>query len=202
MTAPAYNTDLADITLNEGIGTWVETGTWTTGTAPVLEPDFFIQGSNCVAKYWTTGGGGGTPSGTIFDAGSALTIPSPGAFFVWVMHQCPNNIALAADGGIRIIMGDSGTAFNGWDVNGRDTYTYGGWVCYPVDPVVADNDVVWSPTEDSTRQWFGAAFLAVATAKGGMGIDALRYGRGEIRSEFGSLADGYATFVGAAAVND
>lgn len=39
MAVAEYTTDLADITLNELIGTWVETGTWTTGTAPALDTD-------------------------------------------------------------------------------------------------------------------------------------------------------------------
>ena len=46
MAVPTYVTDLATITTNEALGTWVETGTWTTGTAPAIEPDFFIQGAN------------------------------------------------------------------------------------------------------------------------------------------------------------
>lgn len=196
MAAPSYTTDLADITLNEAIGTWVETGTWTTGTAPALEPDIFIQGSNSVAKYWTTGGGGGTPSGAIFDAGSALTIPSPGAYFVWLFEQCPNNVATYANGGIRVIMGDSSSAFNGWDVGGSDTQRLGGWLCAVVDPAVTDDDVVGAPVEDSTRQWFGAGVLQTATAKGGLAIDALRYGRGELRCTNGDVTNGYASFGG------
>ena len=202
MAVPTYVTDLTSITTNEAIGTWVETGTWTTGTAPVLEPDFFIQGANCVAKYWTSGGGGGTPSGAIFDAGSVLTIPTPGAFFVWLMEQCPNNIATEANGGLRVILGDSSTAFRGYYVGGSDTLPYGGWVCIPVDPAISHDVAVGSPGTDQTYQWFGAGVLQTATAKGGLGIDRLMYGRGELKVEFGSTADGYATFTGAAAAND
>jgi len=197
----SYTTDLTDISTCEVIGTWVEASVWTTGAAPALEPDFFIHGANCVAKYWTTGGGGGTASGAVFDAGTALTIPSPGAFFIWLFHQCPNNMALDASGGLRVIMGDSVSAFNGWTVGGRDTITYGGWVCYPVDPAVARQFVEGSPTEDSTRQWFGFGFLQTATAKGGVGSDVLRYGRGQLAAEYGD-GSGYATFAGLAAVND
>jgi hypothetical protein len=198
MAAPVYATDLADITLNEALGTWVETGTWTTGTNPVLEPDFFIQGANCVAKYWTTGGGGGTPGGAIFDAGSALTIPSPGAFFIWLKHQCPNDIDTEANGGLRVLMGDSSTAFNGWKIRGSDTYRYGGWFPAVVDPAVTKDYTIGAPVEDSTRQWFGAAYMQLATAKGGMGMDALRYGRGELRCTNGDVTNGYASFGGSA----
>lgn len=196
MAVPSYTTDLADITLNEAIGTWVETGTWTTGTAPALEPDIFIEGSNSVAKYWTSGGGGGTASGAIFDAGSALTIPSPGGFFIWLYLQCPNNIGSEANGGLRAIMGDSATAFNGWTLGGNDTLSMGGWTCFPVDPAVTRQYVVGTPTEDSTRQWFGFGYLQTATAKGGVVSDALRYGRGRLSCEYGE-AGSYATFSGA-----
>src|SRR3990167_5711233 len=116
MAVPTYVTDLTSITTNEVIGTWVETGTWTTGTNPIIEPDVFIQGSNSVAKYWTTGGGGGTPSGAIFDAGSVLTIPSPGAFFIWLFEQCPNNIATEASGGLPGFSWVSCTGFESWCV--------------------------------------------------------------------------------------
>src|SRR3990167_9730405 len=190
MAVPTYVTDLVSITTNEAIGTWVETGTWTTGTSPVLEPDVFIQGTNSVAKYWTTGGGGGTPSGAIFDAGSVLTIPSPGAFFIWLFEQCPNNIATEASGGLRVIMGDSSTAFRGWYVGGNDTLPYGGWICIPVDPAVSSDVSVGTPGVDSTYQWFGAGVLQTATAKGGLAIDRLLYGRGELKIEFGSTTDG------------
>lgn len=198
MTAPAYATDLANIDTAEAIGSWVETGTWTAGTAPALEPDFFIQGANCIAKYMTSGGVG--VGGWVMNFGSGITVPSPGAVFMWMMAQCPNNTDTEANGGLRLIIGSSSTAFNAWKLRGKDTNPYGGWTCYAVDPTVTVDYTVGSPT--ATKQWFGGAVNQLANAKGGTGIDVIRYGRGELKCEFGSTADGYATFVGAAAQND
>ena len=204
MTAPLYTTDLTAQTIDvcEAIGSWVETGTWTTGTAPTIEPDFFIHGANCIAKYWTSGGGGGTPGGFVMDSGGDKTIPSPGGLFIWMKQQCPNNIATFANGGLRVIIGSSSTAFNAWIATGKDTYTYGGWVCYVIDPAVNGGTPDWvigSPT--STKQWFGGAYLQTATAKGGTGIDVIRYGRGQLIVEYGESGN-YSTFSGAAAYND
>ena len=190
MAAPSYTTDLTPIDTAEAIGSWVETGTWTAGTTPVLEPDFFIQGANCIAKYMTSGGVG--VGGYVMNNGAGVTIPSPGAVFVWMMQQCPNNIDIEANGGLRVVIGSSSTAFNAWKVKGKDTYPYGGWVCFPVDPAINGGTAdytVGAPT--ATKQWFGGAVNQLANAKGGTGIDVIRYGRGELRSEFGALADGY-----------
>ena len=201
MTAPSYTTDLVDINTTEVIGTWVETGTWNAGAAPALEPDFFIQGANCIAKYMTSGGTG--IGGFVMNFGGGITIPSPGAFFIWMMQQCPNNIDTEANGGLRAIIGSSNTAFNAWKLKGKDTYPYGGWICFPVDPAInggTPDYTIGSPT--STKQWFGGAVNQLANAKGGTGIDVLRYGRGALQIEFGTLAEGYATFTGASTFND
>lgn len=66
------------------------------------------------------------------------------------------------------------------------------------------DNLTGAPT--TTAQYFGAAAVlsgASAVSKGNpLGIDVLRYGRGEARIADGSTADGYATFGGFAATND
>lgn len=66
------------------------------------------------------------------------------------------------------------------------------------------DNLTGAPT--TTAQYFGAAAVlsgASAVSKGNpLGIDVLRYGRGESRIADGSTADGYATFTGFAATND
>lgn len=61
-------------------------------------------------------------------------------------------------------------------------------------------------TPTTTAQYFGAAAVlsgTTAVSKGNpLGLDAMRYGRGEARIAYGSTADGYATFSGFAAAND
>lgn len=197
MAVPSYTTDLTTIDTAEALTNWLELGTWTAGTV-VLEPDFFIQGANCIAKYMVSGAVG--LGGMAANAGTPLTIPSPGGFFVWMMGQCPNIIDTEALGGLRLVCGNLATAFNAWKVKGKDTYTYGGWICFVVDPTVAVDYTVGAPTTD--RQWFGGAINQLANAKGGLGIDVVRYGRGEARIANGSAIDGFATFSGFATQND
>ena len=200
MAAPSYTTDLLPIDTCEALGTWVETGTWVAGAAPALEPDIFIQTANSISKYQTTGTAG--IGGAVMNYGSGITIPSPGGFFIWVNHQCPNDIDDEANGGLRGIIGSDINNFRGWNLRGKNTYTYGGWTCYVIDPAINSGTpdyTIGSPT--STKQWFGAAAKQLANAKGGMNIDVLRYGRGEARINGGEAAN-YATFAGFAAQND
>jgi hypothetical protein len=208
VTAPSYTTDLATISAADALGTWVEPSTWTGGAAPALESDYFLQGTNCVSKAFTTG----TPpllGGSVFDNAAGVTVPTDGAVFVWFYYQCPNAVDTEANGGVRLIVGSGQGAFYAWKLKGKDTYTYGGWLCLAANPntpttgtegPVADY-TVGAPT--ATKQWFGIACNVLATSKGSaLGVDAVRYGRGTMQVEFGSLADGRATFTGAAAQND
>ncbi len=57
-------------------------------------------------------------------------------------------------------------------------------------------------TPTGTTQVFGAGVNQQVNAKGGTGFDVMRYGRGELKIEKGSDADGIAVFAGAAALND
>lgn len=198
MAAPNYTTDLAVISLCDALGTWVEPGTWIAGQAPVLESDYYIQGTNCISHPFNATGLGGS----IFNNASGITVPGSGAVMFWCYHGAPNAIDTEANGGYRIIIGSAQTAFNAWKAFGNDTYAYGGWVCVPVDPTVTVDYTVGSPT--STLQWFGVAVNSInAVSKGNpLAVDAVRYGRCEARMNGGDLANGYATFDGFAATND
>lgn len=198
MAAPTYTADLTVISTAESVTGWAEctaTG-WTAGTGPVLEPDFFIQGANCIAKYMTSGGVG--VGGWMFNFGSDITIPTDGAFFMWMMAQCPNNYDTFANGGQRFINGNDLANFYGWIIEGKDTNPYGGWKCYPINPTVTVDFTVGTPT---SKQYVGGAVKQLANAKGGGGIDVMRYGRGEMKVELGDAADP-ATFDGMANYND
>jgi len=196
MAVPTYTTDLAaiDPNLSETTTGWTNIGTG----APANEGDYFIQGSFCVSK----GAWSAATRGLNFNYTSSLSISSPSAVLMWVYYACPNALAAESAGGIQVIIGSSTTTnFKRWYVRGSDTYTYGGWYCYAVDPTVTADATTGSPT--TALQYFGAqANVTGSVAKGNpFGVDALRYGR-EFRIYDGSTADGYATFSGAAATND
>lgn len=209
MTAPAYIADLVAQTLDTGdTNVWVEPTGMTAGTIVSPETDFFIEGTGCAAKYMASGGTG--LGALVRDNGAGVTIPSPGGFFIWIYPQGVNQLNNFANGGVRLIVGSAVTAYYVWRVAGDDTIPYGGWTCWCIDPsapttVVDDGTgldadyVVGSPS--ATKQVFGAGVNQQVNAKGGVGFDVMRYGRGEMKIEFGD-AGGYATFAGAAAYND
>jgi len=205
MAAPSYTTDLADISTCESSTSWTEPTGFTAGTL-AAETDYWIQtpGSgttHCISK--SMGASAPASSGAIFDSGSGKTIPSPGAFMIWLFFGAPNALASQASGGMQIFCGSSGANFQQWYVRGADTYPYGGWVCVPVDPSVSESTHTGTPS--GTKQFFGAAAYipSIAVSKGSpFGVDVVRYGRCEARIADGSTADGYATFAGLVATND
>jgi hypothetical protein len=111
-------------------------------------------------------------------------------------------MASYALGGIGLLLGNSFGDFYNWDVWGADYYTYGGWVCIPVDPTLTVSDTVGSPT--GTWSHFGASYNITGTISKGntVGCDVMRYGRAEAIFEDGDSGNGYCTFAGFAAVND
>ncbi len=150
------------------------------------------------------GAGASAVSGAIYNAGAGQSIASPNVFMAWLYFGAPNALATQANGGLRMFIGSGTAAFKQWYVRGSDTYTYGGWLCIPVDPSVTQNATTGSPT--ATLQYFGASAVlsgAGAVSKGNpFGIDVIRHGRAEMRINGGDLANGYATFAGFATQND
>lgn len=210
MAVPTYVCDLAAQTLDTAdTNVWVEPTGMTAGTVVSPETDFFIQGTGCAAKYMTTGGVG--LGALVRDNGAGVTVPTPGGFFIWIYPQGVNQLDTFANGGIRLLVGSSTANYYAWRVAGDDTIPYGGWTCWVVDPSaptpVTDDGTgldadyqVGTPT--TTKQVFGAGVNQQVNAKGGIGFDVMRYGRGEMKVEFGAVADGYATFAGVATYND
>ena len=203
MATPGYNTDLINIDLADALGTWVEPGTWTLGGVPVADTENYIQGSSAasgsISKTFNAAGVGGM----VMNYGSGVTFGTDEALFAWLYWASPKTLATEANGGMRIIIGDLSTAFNAWKVGGKDTYVYGGWINVVVDPAAVPTSgdyVVGSPT--GTKQWFGAAYNNLdAISKGNPClIDAFRKGR-TLQCSGGEVGN-YATFSGAAAVND
>jgi len=197
MAVAAYTTDLAVITVADATTGFAEPTSATAGGLAALESDYFIQGTNCVSKTFNATGLGGLA----YTAGANVTIPTDGAFYTWVYFAAPNALSSKATGGSEIIAGSSGANYKRFYVAGNDTYTYGGWVNYPVNPSVTASATVGTPA--GTWATFGyVANIANAISKGNpFAIDAIRYGRGTLQVVSGQ-AGAYGTFLAAANTND
>lgn len=201
MAAASYVTDLTDI--DDGSGTFTEPTNALLGALTNADTDNFIQGTTSVTK---TTGASGAPAlaGIGIQDGAAHTIASPNAYYCWYFVGGGGLIDTYANGGVRLLIGNSSANYRFWYVNGNDFFPYIGWECVAIETdnaVVAADGSVGSPT--STKQYFGAVFnCKINIGKGNpMGIDALRWGR-TITVTNGDLANGYATFAGIAAQND
>lgn len=180
MGAPVYNTDLNDITLSESTTGWSALGGGASGLS--LEPDFFIQGSNCIAKQIKA-----ETKGHHFSNG-ATAQGADDHVYVWVYVSTPGTTDLLTNGGLRVTIGTSGTARKEFYVAGKDTYFRGGWVCYPIRySLTADNAV---GSAGATPSFFGAVMQGLASVKSvNLGIDAIRYGSNvEVTDGVGSPA--------------
>ncbi len=203
MAAAAYTTDLTLIhACDAASGSWTEPTGFIDGAITLPETDYFINGTGCLSKNMGTSTT--AASGAIYNAGAGQTIPSGNAVMMWLFFGAPNALSTQANGGLRMFVGSATSAFKHWYVRGSNTYTYGGWVCVPVDPNTTQDATTGSPT--ATLQYFGAAAAlsgASAVSKGNpFGLDVVRHGRAEARMNGGDLANGYATFAGFAAQND
>jgi hypothetical protein len=204
MTAPSYVSDLTEIADFEPSDTTTEPTGATLGTLAQDDTDNFIQGAQCSSKSTGASGAPALAGIGILDAG-AHTITSPNAFYCWVFVGGGGLVDTFANGGIRLIIGNTSANYRSWRVDGSDFFPYIGWQCIAIETdnavVPADaGDQVGSPS--ATKQYFGAVFnCKINIGKGNpMAIDALRWGR-VITVTFGETAN-YATFAGIAAVND
>lgn len=192
MVAPVYTTDLALITDASSTTGWTALGTG--GAGLNQETDYYIEGSGCVSKNgWTA-----AVKGMIFSAG-ATTITANDAVFVWSKQNNRNLLTSQATGGVQVLIGSNSNAFDQFYVDGNDSpgSNLAGWRNYAVDPTATPSASTGSPTGTS---WFGVQWSigGSGTLKGAPNaIDVIRHGR-ELRCTGGDLANGYATFDGAA----
>ena len=197
MAAAAYSTDLVTISTAESTTGYTEPTNSAAGGTPSLENEYFIQGANCISKSFNATGVGG-----LAFTGGAQTLPTDGAAYIWAYFAAPNAMNTKANGGKQILIGSSAANYRRYYVAGSDTYEYGGWVCYPVNPTITPSATVGTPT--TTYATFGyAANLTLAISRGNpLGLDVQRIGRGTLQVVDGDLANGYGNFLSAAAQND
>ena len=203
MAVPAYTTDLQDFEDFEGTApTLSEFTGYTAGRSQAVSLDYPIQGTKHADTVMNTTG----HASCSVDYGSNIAGWVSGwAFFPWLVWTAPGAIQTQASGGLVFIVGSSLSAYDGWFVGGKDfgSYPYGGWQCFAVDPEIGYSEQVGGGPGTSYRYVGCGVDVATQVSKGSpLGVDAIRYGRGELRVAGGSVGDGYATFAGMAAAND
>lgn len=205
MAAPSYTTDL--ITLATGdlvvdVGTWDESSDagWDDAGSMVDDNNLYYNNTECVSAQYTKDG-----VGTImYEHTSTFTVPTDGAILVHHLWAAPPALATLANGGIRILVGNGLGVFYGWKASGSDypPSPEGGWANYAINPAIASPDYTIG-TPASPWDTVGMAVAATAQARGNPNaVNAIRYGRCESIFEHGDEANGYATFIGFAAVDN
>lgn len=197
MAIPSYTTDLQTFNDASNETGWVEFTGMTLGAPPGEDIDLAIYGTQCItsdrAKVGLNSNG--------YD-GTAVTLVTDGAFFIWHKFFAPNSLDTIANGGIRVAIGSSLSNYYAWYVGGSDTYAYGGWVNFAVDPRIGSPDMTTGTPAGTFNAVANGWKLLNAPSKGNpFNTDIIRYGRGI--SEFTAGDSGTpATFNGYALVND
>ena len=171
-------TDLIIITTAEADTNWPDIGT----QSAVLEPDFFVQGSNCMSRAVSN-----STKGMAFDDGTTYDFTS-GTYkdmlvYIWARVNTPQLADIRASKGLVIRMSSTSATANyrEWEVDGSDTIpATDGWICYVIDPQSAGSGDNGTYVATGITA-IGAVLATTTTAKGqNLGIDQIAIGRGEI----------------------
>lgn len=200
MAAAGYTTDLTTVNIldsDTAPAVGEPTGS-TAGTTIGIETDHYVVSTASISKIFNATGVGGLG----FLNGSTVLVPADGAVYMWTNFLAPNAISVQSLGGMQILVGNTSANYKRFYVYGDDIVPYGGWQVNAVNP--ANTASATQGTPNGTWQYFGmAANVEAAVARGyPLAWDAVRAGRGSIEITNGDLANGYATFAGAAAAND
>ena len=178
--ALTVTTDLTPITTAEVITGWSAIG----AQSAVLEPDFFVQGGNCISRAVS---GVGVVKGMVFDNGAGIDFTT-GAHqhklvYIWIKVNTAQLAETRANAGVTVrLCTTSATAdYREWNVDGKDTLpATEGWICYVVNPQSTGTVTVGSYSAANVR-FFGGTLKTTTSAKGqNLGIDQISYGRGEL----------------------
>jgi hypothetical protein len=206
MVAPAYTTDLLTFDLLTGAANFLpEFSGLAGGRSETDDTDYEIQGSDHVSKQYNATGLGSL--GIEYPTGPGDPVAgwvSGWNFFMWGVFLPAGAVDSYANGGLRMIVGSDSNNHRQWIVGGNDfgSYPYGGWQNFVVDPETSgDYTDTGTYTADYGVVGLGVNVLSAISKGNPMGIDAIRYGRGEFRVADGEAAD-YATFDGMATEND
>jgi len=187
--ALTVTTDLTVLSTAESVTNWVSYGAGGAG-GMAIEPDFFVQGSNCISRGVS---GVATQKGMCYNHAAGINFTS-GAdkdklVYIWVRTSTPGLCDTRAAGGIRIILGSGTTApgdalgvWSAWYVDGSDSIiATEGWICYVIDSQSTPSTTYGGGVNLAAVTYLGAVMRSTATAKGqNFGVDQVAYGRGEI----------------------
>lgn len=199
MAAATYGNDLntyGSVTSTTG---WAEATSMTdTDGSGEVDSDLAIYGTQCYSESQRKSG-----LGSLVYTGTAPTWTSGWVYLIWHKFFAPNSLGTETAGGVRVLIGSTSANYYGHYVDGSDTYPYGGWVNYAVDPEFTPRDQTQgSPSGTWNTLGCGWNVLNGISKGNSMTLDIMRYGRGESQFSNGDLANGYATFAGFAALND
>ena len=177
--ALTVTTDLTVITTAETATGWTSIGS---GSGHALEPDFYVQGSNCISRAVSN-----ATKGMVFDNGAGIDFTTgthkDKLVYIWMRVNTPQLVGTRAASGVvvRLCTSSATTNYRQWAVDGNDTIpATDGWICYVIDPQSAGTTTSGSYNAASVR-FFGGLITTTTTAKGqNLGIDQISYGRGEI----------------------
>lgn len=181
--ALTVTTELTRITDAEALdptpGIWVSIGAGGAG-AQAIEPDFYAQNANCISRGVS---GAATVKGMWFNLESTIDLTDK-LLYIWMRTSTPGLIDTRANSGMTIRVAGSNVAnYHEWAVDGSDTILgTDGWKCYVLDVSLTPTTVGGTGLTISSCQHFGGTIKTIATAKGqNFGIDAIYYGKGELR---------------------
>ncbi len=179
MDAWKITTDLVIISTAESTSNWSGVGS---GPGAALEPDFNVQGSNCISRAVSN-----AKKGVMFDFGTGIDFTTgthkDKLVYIWVRCNTPQATAIRANGGVAIRLSSTSATANWreWYVAGKDTLPDNqGWICYVIDPQSAGSADTGTYVATGV-QFFGAILdTTVAAAGQNLGVDQIMYGRGEL----------------------
>ena len=204
MAVATYTTDLIMVNDAES-GTWGELSGYTGGSAvDAPDADYFIQGLGCASQ--ATGGKTGLAVGMNYDHGTDIGIgwTAGDCIFTWSVFLGGNSIDTIVNGGIRLGTGSADGDANLFYLVGSDygRNPYGGWQNVVYDPQNTPDQVIGTPTAGVYSSFASLLNMVAAVSKGNLhGVDAIRYGRGEIITLLGDIT-AYGTFTDMAMNND
>lgn len=206
MTAHSVTSDLTDITDAQS-GTWSEMPSpYNAGTSvTVPDTDYFIQGTGCASQALSA-----SKSGLVFGiyydntTDNSSNMGANDCYFYWQVLLAGNAMDTWANGGLRVGVGSGTGDYNVFDSGGNDfgRNPYGGWQNIAIDPTRTADYTIGTP--GAAERYFCSILNTTSViSKGNVhGVDAIRYGRGELIVEFGTSPDADVTFQDIADDND
>ena len=203
MAAPSYTDNFNQVIFEDDTGTnftLVSSGGGGQNSLTQPETDDYIQGNDCVSRNpWSN-----AARGMVYQGPAVNNFANDNALWIWAkadISKALETYALPADAegaGVQVLVGDGTsltTNLNRYYVDGSETYEFGGWRCYVVDPT-------FTPSVNNTSATLFSHYGMLWNIPGNgpskgfpFKIDAIRSGS-TFTIVFGDATNGYATFEG------